>query len=149
MDDFMKQAIEIATAQAGVRPMTPEEFMSYAKDIAEGLLGFAVAKELNDYVEKHPLPAGGDGMASIKDNSITCLVCGKKAKVLKKTHLAGHGLTPNEYREKFGMKKRTPLMCKALVKARRAQMNDMKLWERLADKRSTMPLDALAELPDE
>ncbi|MCR5563028.1 MAG: MucR family transcriptional regulator [Desulfovibrio sp.] len=148
MDDFMKHALEIATAQAGVRPMTPEEFMAYAKDMADGLRGIAVAGELAAS-EEECIFVVVNGMSSIKDNSITCLVCGKKGKVLKKSHLAGHGMTPKEYREKFGIKKGTPLMCKALVKARRAQMNDMKLWERRADKRSTMPLDALADMSDE
>lgn len=37
MDDFMKQALEIAKAQAGVRPMTPEQFIAFTKEIAEGL----------------------------------------------------------------------------------------------------------------
>ncbi len=151
MDDFMKQAFEIAKAQAGVRPMTPEQFMAYAKDIADGLRGVAVAKALDDYVASNAFPSvdARAGMASIKDNSVTCLVCGKKGKVLKKSHLASHGMTPKEYREKFGIRIGTPLMCKALVRARRAKMNDMKLWERRADKRSTMPADALADMSDE
>ena len=35
MDDFMKQSFEIAKAQAGVRPMTSEEFIAYVKGISE------------------------------------------------------------------------------------------------------------------
>ncbi len=148
MDDIMKQSLEIATAQAGVRPMTPEQFMAYAKDMADALRGIAAAGELAASDEECTFVVV-NGMSSIKDSSITCLVCGKKGKVLKKSHLAEHGMTPNEYREKFGIKKGTPLMCKALVRARRAKMNDMKLWERRADKRSTMPIDALADMSDE
>ena len=86
MDDFMKQALEIAKAQAGVRPMTPEEFMAYAKDIAEGLMGVAVGQELVSYAEDHPLPAV-EANASIKERSVACLVCGKSFKVLGKRHL--------------------------------------------------------------
>ncbi|MCR5563598.1 MAG: hypothetical protein K6F46_09610 [Desulfovibrio sp.] len=41
MDDFMKQALEIAKAQAGVRPMTPEQFMAYAKDAVDHANGHA------------------------------------------------------------------------------------------------------------
>ena len=148
MDEFMKQALEIAKAQAGVAPMTPEQFMTYAQDIADGLRGVAVAKALDDYVESSTVSAV-DAAKSIKDNSVTCLVCGKKSRVLTKRHLASHGMTPKEYREKFGLKKGIPLMCKTLVRARRAKMNEMKLWERLADKRSTMPMDALADMSDE
>ena len=148
MDEFMKEALEIAKAQAGVRPMTAEEFMAYVKEIAQGLLGVAVTKELDDYFESHPFPVE-DAKKSIKERSVTCLVCGKSFKVLGKKHLALHGLTPNTYREKFGLKKGTPLICKALVKERRAKMKDMKLWERSAEKRSTIPMDALADMSDE
>lgn len=40
-------------------------------------------------------------------------------------------------------------MCKTLVRARRAKMKDMKLWERRADKRSTIQMEALAGISDE
>ena len=129
MDDFMKHALEIAKAQAGVRQMTPEEIIAYAKDIAEGLIGAAVAEELTAYVESHPLPVA-DRKNSIKEKSITCLVCGKSFKMLGKKHLAGHGLTPDEYREQFGLKTDVPLVCKALARSRRKTMKDMRLWER-------------------
>ena len=151
MDEYLKQALEIAKAQAGVCPMTPEQFMAYAKDIADGLRGVAVAKALDDYVESNSLPAvnAKAGMASIKENSVTCLVCGKSFKVLGKRHLATHGLSPKEYREKFGLRKRAPLICKSLARERREMMKGMRLWERKADKNSVISMDALADMSDE
>ena len=59
------------------------------------------------------------------------------------------GLTVTEYREKFGLRKRTPLICKSLARERREMMKGMKLWERKADKNSVMPMDALADMSDE
>ena len=35
-----------------------------------------------------------------------------------------------EYKEKFGLKKDTPLVCKSLIRERRAQMDEMKIWEK-------------------
>ena len=137
-----------STAQAGVRPMTPEQFMAYAKDIADGFRN-ASGGDISLSAPEDDAISADEARKSIKDDSITCLVCGKKGKVLSKRHIAGHGMTPKEYREKFGLKKGTPLMCKSLVRARRAKMNDMKLWERHADKHSKMPLDALADMSDE
>ena len=67
---------------------------------------------------------------SITVNTVTCLICGKAGKVLTKSHLAKHGMTPAEYRETFGIKKGTPLIAKALIKARREKMQEMKLWLR-------------------
>lgn len=129
MDDIMKQALEIAKAQAGVRPMTSEEFIAYVKDI-EGLLGVAVGEELAATDDNNTLSAA-DAAKSIKEKSITCLVCGKSFKMLGKKHLASHGLTADGYREQFGLKKGMPLVCKGLVRARRDKMRSMKLWERV------------------
>ena len=51
-------------------------------------------------------------------------------KILTKKHIATHGLTVEEYRERCGYKKGTPLVCKSLQRERRKKMKDMKLWER-------------------
>ena len=130
MDDFMKQAFEIAKAQAGVRPMTSEEFIAYVKDISDGLLGVADGEGLGANADNNAISADY-AAKSIKEKSITCLVCGKSFKMLGKKHLASHGLTADEYREQFGLKKGMPLVCKGLVRARRDKMRSMKLWERV------------------
>ncbi len=148
MDDFFKQALEIAKAQAGVRPMTPEQFMAYAKEIADGLRNASGGNICVSAPEDEAISAE-DAKKSIKDRTVTCLVCGKSFKVLGKRHLESHGMTPNEYRERFGLKKGTPLIAKGLARARREKMKSMKLWERRADKHSTMPADALADMSDE
>ncbi|MBR4747031.1 MAG: MucR family transcriptional regulator [Desulfovibrio sp.] len=148
MDDFMKQAIEIAKAQASVRPMTPEQFMAFAKEIADGLRDTTSGAVRIKTAGEENLSAI-EAKKSIKEKSVTCLVCGKSFKVLGKRHLATHGLSPKEYREKFGLRKRTPLICKSLARERREMMKGMKLWERKADKNSVMPMDALADMSDE
>ena len=71
-----------------------------------------------------------EGRKSVKERSVTCLECGKNFKVLTKRHLATHGISAEDYRQKWGLKKGTALVCKALQRERRKKMNDMKLWER-------------------
>ena len=51
-------------------------------------------------------------------------------KILARKHLASHNLDAAEYREKWGLKKDTPLVCKGLQRERRKKMKDMKLWEK-------------------
>ena len=51
-------------------------------------------------------------------------------KIITAKHLALHGLDADAYREKWGLKKGTPLARKALVRARRKKMKEMQLWER-------------------
>jgi predicted transcriptional regulator len=73
---------------------------------------------------------GMDPKKAIREKSITCMECGKTFKVLTKRHLLTHGLTPKEYKEKWGYKKDTSLVAKSLARDRRKKMQDMRLWEK-------------------
>ncbi|MGH6943596.1 MAG: MucR family transcriptional regulator, partial [Geminicoccaceae bacterium] len=46
---------------------------------------------------------------SISRDHLICLLCGKKQKVLKRHLATAHGLTPPEYRERFGLKPDYPM----------------------------------------
>lgn len=55
----------------------------------------------------------GDPYASIGEDHITCLVCGKRMKATLKRHLrSDHGLHEHEYRMRFGIDEKTPLVSK-------------------------------------
>lgn len=71
-----------------------------------------------------------DPKKAIKEKSIICLECGKPFKIITKKHLAKHNLTTEEYREKWGYRKGSPLVCKSLQRERRKKMKSMKLWEK-------------------
>ena len=70
-----------------------------------------------------------DPRKSIKEKSITCMEWQDIQNFARK-HLASHNLDAAEYREKWGLKKDTPLVCKGLQRERRKKMKDMKLWEK-------------------
>ncbi|MDO5536440.1 MAG: MucR family transcriptional regulator [Desulfovibrionaceae bacterium] len=121
--DIIQQALEIARAQAGVRPMTAQEVAAYVSELTVAL-ETAMAPE-----ESAPAPAV-DPKNSIGETYVTCLECGKKFKVMGNRHLKTHGLTAKEYKAKWGLKKGTSLAAKSLVRLRRKKMQDMRLWER-------------------
>ena len=125
MEDYLKQAIEIVKAQASVRNMNEEEITSMIKALAGSIRG--VADGLTSAVETEPAI---DPKNAIRERSVICCECGKSFKVLTKRHLASHGLTPEQYREKFGYKKGTSLVAKSLARDRRKTMQGMKLWEK-------------------
>jgi predicted transcriptional regulator len=81
-------------------------------------------------MEKESQEPAVDPKKAIREKSVVCLECGKSFKVLTKKHLASHGLTPEEYKEKWGYKKGTSLVAKGLARERRKKMKDMKLWEK-------------------
>jgi predicted transcriptional regulator len=47
---------------------------------------------------------------SVTDNHIVCLEDGKKLKMLKRHLMTDHGMTPDEYRERWGLKRDYPMV---------------------------------------
>ncbi len=125
MEDYLKQAIEIVKAQASVRNMNEEEITSMIRALAQSIRG--VAEGSVPVIDAEPAV---DPKNAIREKSVICCECGKSFKVLTKRHLATHGLTPEEYREKYGYKKGTSLVAKSLARDRRKTMQGMKLWEK-------------------
>jgi len=126
MDDYLKEALEIVKAQASVRTMTEEEITSMVKKLSDGIRSISDGEDAFDTAPEITV----DPKKSIKEKSISCLECGKSFKILTKRHLAMHDMDATAYREKWGLKKNTPLVCKALQRERRKKMKDMKLWEK-------------------
>ncbi|MEF2144593.1 MAG: MucR family transcriptional regulator [Desulfovibrionaceae bacterium] len=126
MEDYLREALEIVRAQASVRTMTEEEITSMVQNLASGIKTIIEGGE----VATEKAEPATDPKKAIREKSIICLESGKAFKVLTKRHLAKFGLTPDEYREKWGYAKKTPLVCKSLQRERRKKMKDMKLWER-------------------
>ena len=125
MEDYLKQAIEIVKAQASVRNMNEEEITSMIRALSQSIRG--VAEGIAPIADAEPAV---DPKNAIREKSVICCECGKSFKVLTKRHLATHGLTPEEYREKYGYKKGTSLVAKSLARDRRKTMQGMKLWEK-------------------
>ncbi|MDR2489570.1 MAG: MucR family transcriptional regulator [Desulfovibrio sp.] len=126
MDDYLSAAIRIVMAQAKVRVMSEDEMASMVKKLAASIRCLG---ESSDAAEESQIDAS-TVKNSIREKSVTCLVCGSVFKILSARHLASHGLTPEEYKEKFGMKPKTPLVAKSLQRMRKKKMQDMRLWEK-------------------
>ncbi len=132
MDEYIVAAQKLVASQASVRIMTEEEMVNMIASLAASLRimdSVQPPKPASDVITDQTIDPR-ISKKSITDKSITCLCCGKKAKVLNKKHLATHGLTPSQYRAKFKLPKGIPLTCKDLTKSRRDKMNQMRLWER-------------------
>jgi predicted transcriptional regulator len=56
--------------------------------------------------------------ASIKPGHLVCLACGAKQKTLKRHLRAAHGLSPQEYREQFGLRSDYPMTAPEYSKLR-------------------------------
>ena len=126
MDDHLKLAIELATAQASVRVMEEEEMVAMIRSLSTSL-----KKMTDDSLDVDGEESLTSSPArSIKEKTITCLECGKVFKLITSKHLSTHGLDAEAYRRKWGLKPDVPLVCKSLQRTRRKKMKDMKLWEK-------------------
>ncbi|MDY0276022.1 MAG: MucR family transcriptional regulator [Desulfomicrobium sp.] len=128
MEEYVKQALEIVKAQASVRNMTEEEIGSMVRSLTLEIKNLAEGTVPETLVRTSVM--FDEAKKAIREKSITCMECEKSFKVLTKRHLATHGLTPDEYREKWGYKKGTSLVAKALARERRKKMQEMRLWEK-------------------
>ncbi|MFW6323641.1 MAG: MucR family transcriptional regulator [Desulfovibrionales bacterium] len=129
MEDSLKQALEIVKAQASVRNMTEDEIASMVQKLTQEIQGISEGTISTE--EQQPAV---DPKKALREKSVVCLECGKTFKVITKKHLASHGLTPAEYKQKWGYKKGTALIAKGLARQRRKKMQDMKLWEKRGQK---------------
>lgn len=126
MEEHVAMALEIVKAQAGFRTMTEDEICSMLQGLSSAISKMLVADETSEALDIERAIIA----RTPKDNSITCLECLKPFKMLTHKHMATHGMTPAEYRAKWGYAKDAPLVCKSLQRRRRKKMKDIKLWEK-------------------
>ena len=73
----------------------------------------AVARALGALGREEPEPAQPEPAVpvrrSIRDDHLVCLVCGKQQKILRRHLDVAHQLTPEAYREQFGLKPDYPM----------------------------------------
>ena len=97
VEEYVQKAFEIVKEQATVRNMTEEEISSMVKSLSEST---KTAAEKGD--NSHATSAQQEPLLilrkAIREQSVICLECGKKFKLLTKKHLATHDLTPEQYK---------------------------------------------------
>jgi predicted transcriptional regulator len=124
---LVEMAAEIVQAQASKSSMSSDEIVNSLKEVFCALAGMKSAESqdvnLDETVpgEMGAAQAGPqlmDPKDSIQENKIVCLECCTEMRQLTAKHLASHGLTPKEYKKKWGFAMKQPLSAKALTRAR-------------------------------
>lgn len=126
-----EMASEIVAAQASHAVMAADEMVAALKKTFDALKNIKTIEEGGPEVDAPPV----DPRKSIQRNYIVNLEDGKKYKQLTTRTLAKYGLTPAEYRKKWGFSARQPLAAKALSAKRRKTAKALGLGERLQEAR--------------
>jgi predicted transcriptional regulator len=93
------------------------EFLRSMHDAVNGLTGSSSGSQEGPTEAEH-VPAVSVRKSLASRESITSLIDGKQYKTLKR-HLANHGLTPNDYRQRYGLKSDYPMVAPAYAETRR------------------------------
>ena len=126
-----EMASEIVAAQASHAVMGADEMVAALKKTFDALKNIKTIEEGGPEVDAPPV----DPRKSIQRNYVINLEDGKKYKQLTTRTLAKYGLTPAEYRKKWGFSARQPLASKALSAKRRKTAKALGLGERLQEAR--------------
>jgi predicted transcriptional regulator len=122
-----EMASEIVAAQASHAVMGADEMVAALKKTFDALRNIKTIEEGGPEADAPPI----EPRKSIQRNYIINLEDGKKYKQLTTRTLAKFGLTPAEYRKKWGFSTRQPLASKALSAKRRKTAKALGLGEKL------------------
>ena len=122
-----EMASEIVAAQASHAVMAADEMVAALKKTFDALKNIKTIEEGGPEADAPPV----EPRKSIQRNYIINLEDGKKYKQLTTRTLAKYGLTPAEYRKKWGFSARQPLASKALSAKRRKTAKALGLGEKL------------------
>ncbi|MGA2401926.1 MAG: MucR family transcriptional regulator [Syntrophobacteraceae bacterium] len=133
-------ASEIVQTQVSLTPMSAAEIASSLRQVFSTL--HELQKAEAGGIELPP-PAEVAGAApaeekrllspadSIQNDKVICLECGAEMRQITGKHLSSHGMSPKEYKKKYGFTMATPLAAKSLTKARSKAMKKKGLPEKL------------------
>ena len=125
---LVEMAAEIVAAQASHRALPPEEIEQSLRKTFETLKEIQQLGNGSEFEEA----VSRDPQASIQRNQVICLECGKSFKLLSNRHLALHGLTPREYKQKHGIRMTHALSARTLSARRRKLAKDLGMGKQLA-----------------
>ena len=122
-NDILALAAEIVAAYAGRNQMASAELPDLIRSVHATSAGLAVGETAAETFAEAPAVPAAPAVpidSSVGKDAIICLDCGKSFKTLKRHISTEHGMTPVEYRERWGLSKEYPLVAPSYSKRRSA-----------------------------
>ena len=114
-DDLLKLASDIVAAYVSNNPLPVSELPSMIKSVHSTLGGLSGGTAMDVQTAQKPAVTV---KKSITPEYIVCLEDGKKLKMLKRYLRSRYGLSPEEYRAKWGLSHDYPMVAPNYAKAR-------------------------------
>ena len=106
---------DIVAAHVSNNSVAIEEVPTLISNVFQALAGLGE----EPVVEQAPLEPAVSIRASVRPDHVTCLECGRKMKMLKRHLTADHGLTTEEYRQRWSLAPDHPLVAPNYADRRR------------------------------
>lgn len=114
MSEVIKLTAEIVSAHVGNNAVPPSDVPVLIKAVHEALLETldSAGQDEPELVPAVPIKR------SVQRDYLICLEDGRKHKMLKRHLASAHGMTPDEYREKWGLGKDYPMVAPSYAEQR-------------------------------
>jgi len=113
-ETHLELTADIVSAYVSNNPVPAAELAPLIANISAALSGLGEAAA----VETAPLNPAVNPKRSVQDDHIVCLEDGKKYKSLKRHLMTNHGLSPDEYRAKWGLPNDYPMVAPSYAATR-------------------------------
>jgi predicted transcriptional regulator len=111
--DFTALTAEVVSAYVANNSLRPADFPDLIASVHQALQGLSAPAQAEPEKRQPPVPI----KKSITPDFLISLEDGRRYKSLKR-HLAGRGLTPEQYREKWGLARDYPMVAPNYAKQR-------------------------------
>ncbi|MFC3443373.1 MucR family transcriptional regulator [Sphingobium rhizovicinum] len=130
LPDYTTLTVQLLSAYVANNNVDSGDLASLIQSTRAALIGEVAAPEPTPAAVEHA-PAVSIRRSLASKEFLLSLIDGKPYKTLKR-HLASHGLTPEQYRERYGLPKSYPLVAPAYADIRRAVAQRTGLGQRPA-----------------
>ncbi len=111
----LETTAQIVVAYVSHNSIGASDLPGIITSVADCFAALGAKAETNSTSNPEPMvPVRG----SVGENHVTCLVCGKKHKMLRRHLRTLHELTPSAYREMFGLKAHYPMTAPSYARLR-------------------------------
>lgn len=126
---LLEMCVQIVEAQASAGMMSTEEIEQSLRKVYKVLqeldaleesgAGLEVLRPAGETKEAAKAPVLGKGpYESIGEDSVVCLECGAQFRQITANHLKSHGMSPKEYKKKWGFRLKDSLAAKVVTRSR-------------------------------
>lgn len=107
---------DIVSAHVSNNSVAAADLPVLIQSVHAALIGIAEGQKMPPLAQKPAVPIA----SSVQKDTITCLECGVSMKLLKRHLSAEHGLSPREYRVRWGLGDDYPLVAPTYAARRQA-----------------------------